>query len=55
MGVFSLKLDLPDDTNHLVDLYNGTMRSIVIEDAPVRTKEMSKITLQPQNKHRRYC
>jgi len=38
--VSSLVLDPPDDVDHLVDLYDSTLRDIVDEHTPLRTKEM---------------
>ena len=54
-------MDPLDDVDHLVDLYDSTLRDIV--DAPLRTKEMPSRSMLPwYNKniqaakiHRRYC
>jgi len=59
----SLVLDPLGNVDHLVDLYDSTLRDIVDEHAPLRTKEMPRRTMLPQynkniqtvKKHRRYC
>ena len=61
--LFSLVLDPPDDVDHLVDLYNSTLRDIVDEHAPLRTKDMPRKPMLPwynksiqvAKRHRRYC
>ena len=40
-------MDPPDDVDHLVDLYNSTLRVIVDEHAPLRTKEMPRRPIIP--------
>jgi len=55
-----LVLDPPDDVDHLVDLYDSTLRAIVDEHAPLRTKEMPMLpwynkNIQAAKRHRRYC
>ena len=61
--VISLVLDPLDDVDHLMDLNHSTLRDIVDEHAPLKTKEMpSKPMLPWYNKniqavkrHRSYC
>jgi len=63
LRVSSLVLDPPDDIDHLVDLYNRTLRDIVNEHAPLRTKEMPRKLMLPWynkniqavRRHSRYC
>jgi len=63
LRVSSLVLDPPDDVDHLVDLYDSTLRVIVDEHAPLRTKEMPNRPMLPwynkniqaAKRHRRYC
>ena len=43
----SLVLDPPDDVDYLMDLYNSTLRDLVDEHAPLRTKEMPRRALLP--------
>jgi len=58
-----LVLDPPYNVNHLVDLCDNTLRDIVDEHAPLRTKEMTRRPLLPWynkdipavKRHRRYC
>jgi len=38
LWISSLVLDPPDDVDHLVDLYNSTLRDIADEHPPLRTK-----------------
>jgi len=45
--VSSLVLDPPDDVDHLVDLYNSTLRDTVEEHVPLRIKEMRRRPLLP--------
>ena len=40
--VLSLVLDPLDDVDHLVDLCDSTIRDIVDQPAPLRTKEMTR-------------
>ncbi|KAK2164042.1 hypothetical protein LSH36_70g07012 [Paralvinella palmiformis] len=47
LRVSSLVLDPPDDVDHLVDLYDSTLRVIVDEHAPLRTKEMPNRPMLP--------
>ena len=63
LRVSSLVLDPPDDVDHLVDLYDNTLRDIVDQHAPLRTKEMPSRPMLPwynkniqaAKRHRRYC
>jgi len=63
LRVSSLVLDPPDDVDHLVDLYDSTMRDIVDEHAPLKTKEMPSQPMLPwynkkiqaTKRHRKYC
>ena len=63
LRVFSLVLDPLDDVDHLVNLYNNTLRDIVDEHAPLRTKELPRRlmlawynkNIQTPKRHRRYC
>jgi len=56
-------LDPPDDVDHLVDLYNSTLRDIVDEHASLRTREMPRRQMLPwynkniqdAKRNRRYC
>jgi len=36
-----------DDVDHLVDLYNSSLRELVDEHAPLRTKEMPRRLMIP--------
>ena len=53
----------PDDVDHLVDFYDSTLRDIIDQHAPLRTKEMPSRPMLPwYNKniqaaktHKRYC
>jgi len=53
-------LDPLDDVDHLVDLYDSTLRDIVDEHAPLRTKEMpirpmqTNKNIQAAKRHRMY-
>ena len=47
LRVSSLVLDPPDDSDHLLDFYNSTPRDPLVEHAPLRTKDMSRIPLLP--------
>ncbi|KAK2156513.1 hypothetical protein LSH36_211g01021 [Paralvinella palmiformis] len=47
LRVSSLVLDPPDDVDHLVDLYDNTLRDIVDQHAPLRTKEMPSRPMLP--------
>jgi len=49
LRVSSLVLDPPNDVNHLVDLYDGTLRDIVDMHAPLRTKDMPRSQTVFQN------
>jgi len=61
LRVSSLVLDPPDDVDHLVDLYDSTLRDIV--DEHLRIKEMPSRpmlswynkNIQAAKRHRRYC
>ncbi|KAK2169189.1 hypothetical protein LSH36_12g34021 [Paralvinella palmiformis] len=63
LRVSSLVMDPPDDVDHLVDLYDNTLRDIVDQHAPLRTKEMPSRPMLPwynkniqaAKRHRRYC
>ena len=63
LRVSSLVLDPPNDVDHLVDLYDSTLRHIIDELAPLRTKEMPgrpmlpwyNNNIQAAKRHRRYC
>ena len=53
----------PDDADHLMDFYNNTLRDIVDEYAPLRTKEVPRRPMLPwynkniqaAKRHRKYC
>jgi len=63
LRVSSLVLDSPGDVDHLVDLYDSTLRDIVDEHVPLRTNEMPRKSMFPwynkniqaAKRHRRYC
>ena len=42
---FFLVVDTPDDVNHVVDLYNSTLRDFVVKHTSLKTKEMPKETI----------
>ena len=56
-------LDPSDDVDHLVDIYDNTLKDIVDQHAPLRTKEMPSrprlpwhnTNIQGAKRHRRYC
>ena len=54
LRVSSLELDPLHDVDHLVDLYDSTLRDIVDEYAPLVTKEMPRPLLPWYNKDIRY-
>ena len=62
LQVSSLILDSLDNVDHLVDLYDSTLRDIVHENASLRTKEMPRRpmfllynkNIQAAKRHRRY-
>jgi len=47
MRVSSMVLDPPDNVDHLVDLYYITLRDIVDEHVPLRTKELPRRPMLP--------
>jgi len=63
LRISSLIWDPKDDVDHLVDLFNTTLRDLVGEHAPLRIKEMPRRSLLPwynkniqdAKRHRMYC
>ena len=63
LRVYSLVLDLADDVDHLLDLYDSTLREIVDERATLGTEEIPRrpmipwynINRQAVDRYRKYC
>jgi len=61
--VYSLVLDPTDEVDHLMNLYNSTLREVTDEHVPLRIKEMLRRPLLPwynkdiqaDKRNRRYC